>query len=361
MAIYHCSVKVISRSQGRSSVGASAYRSGERLYNERDGLAHDYRNKQGIEHKEILTPSEAPEWVNDREKLWNKVEKTENRKDSQLAREVEVSLPVELNREKQIDLIRDYAKTFTDKGMVADLAVHDKGDGNPHAHILLTMRPVDKEGFGNKAREWNSKEQLEQWREEWADKTNKHLERAGYKERIDHRSFKEQGIEKIPTLHEGHVVKAMEQRGIETDVGNKNREIKAQNRIVELIDKQISSFEKQRGLLVNDRSTNSVDGIRDKDNRIGNRIDECQERREHDVTKIERAESGIKSGAGEQYLEGVLSGISREIRDIEARAGQKPHADRGGCEGASVENQPDRGQQQDSKQRHRERDFGIDR
>lgn len=362
MAIYHCSVKVISRSQGRSSVGASAYRSGERLYNEKDGQAHDYRNKQGIAHTEILAPDNSPEWVKDREKLWNTVEKAENRKDSQLAREVEVSLPTELDRNQQLELVRSYTKeNFVDKGMVADVSIHDKLDGNPHAHILLTMRPLDQDKFGKKDRSWNSKDQLEKWRENWADKTNEYLEKAGFHEKIDHRSYEEQGIEKTPTVHEGHVVRAMEQRGIETEIGNKNREIKQDNRMIELMDKQISSLEKQKELIGYDRGASQDHGNRNEDYRARNGIDESQGHREQSVETLGRIEPHIKGGVGEQYLEGVLSDISREIHDIEKRAGQDTERNNNGIERPENEDRADRNKQQPVKQRTRERDFGFER
>lgn len=261
MAIYHCSVKVVSRSSGRSSVGASAYRSGEKLYNERDGMTHDYTKKSGIEHQEIIVPDNAPEWAKNREKLWNTVELTERRKDSQLAREIEVALPNELSKDARIELVRDYVKDFTVKGMVADVAIHDKGDGNPHAHIMLTMRKLEQEGFGKKEREWNDKQYVEQWRENWSKHANRVLEKEGHQERIDHRSYAEQGIEIAPTKHEGHIVRAMESRGIKTEVGELNRQILEENKMIGLIDKQISIHERS---LANERTR--VNGVENRDN-----------------------------------------------------------------------------------------------
>lgn len=273
MAIYHCSVKVISRSSGRSSVGASAYRSGSKLYDERSGLNHDYTKKTGVEYQEIMIPNNVLKWANDREKLWNAVEKIEKSKNSQLAREVEVSLPNELSKQARVDLVKDYVKeNFVDKGMVADFAIHDKGEGNPHAHIMLTMRPFEKDGTwgakgkkeyildkdGNKiytkkgnaksrkisTTNWDRKETLESWRKDWSKKANKYLEKEGYKEKIDHRSYKVRGIKKVPTKHEGHIVKAMESRGVETEIGNLNRQIQDKNKMIELIDKQIKHYER---------------------------------------------------------------------------------------------------------------------
>lgn len=247
MAIYHCTVKPISRGQGRSAIGSAAYRAGEKLENERDGLTHDYTHKQGIEHTEIITPEHAPDWAKNRQQLWNEVEKAETRINSRTAREIEVAVPKELNREQQIELLREYTKeNFVDKGMVADIALHDKKDGNPHAHIMLTTREIDQGGFTNKNRDWDKKEYLEQWREGWEKKANLALERAGHHERIDHRSYIDQGIEKIPTVHLGVDAAAMEKRGIQTEKGNINREIQLQNKELESIDKQIIDLQKYR-------------------------------------------------------------------------------------------------------------------
>lgn len=245
MAIYHCSVKVIGRSSGRSAVASSAYRAGENLYNERDGLTHDYTRKSGIVHTEIMKPEHAPEWASNRQRLWNEVEKAEKRINSQLAREVEVALPAELNKDQQINLVKEYVKeNFISMGMVADIAIHDKEDGNPHAHIMLTMRPFENGDFGKKEREWNKNEHIGQWRENWATTANKHLERSGSLERIDHRSYEDQGIDKIAQNTEGHIVRAMERKGRKTEIGDYNREAKEYNRILEELEKQLASLEK---------------------------------------------------------------------------------------------------------------------
>lgn len=230
MAIYHCSVKMVSRSTGRSSVAAAAYRSGEKLYNEREGIEHDFTRKRGIEHSEILLPENAPAAYQDRETLWNAVEFSEKRKDAQTAREIEIALPVELNRVEQIDLVREYAKeSFTDRGMCADICIHDKGDGNPHAHIMLTTREVTPEGFAGKCREWNDKKYVENWRQEWAAACNRQFEKKNIPERLDHRSFERQGKEQLPTIHLGVSAAAMERRGQQTDRGKINEEVRAAN------------------------------------------------------------------------------------------------------------------------------------
>ena len=199
MAIYHLTAKVVSRAKGQSVVAAAAYRASEALHDERYGLTHDYTRKQGVEHSEILLPKGAPEWMRDRQTLWNAVEANEKRKDSQLARELEIGLPIELTHAENVELVRDYVmKHFVAKGMVADFSVHEDDPNNPHAHVLLTMREVTPEGFGPKARSWNAKADLLQWRESWAETANKHLAQAGHAIRIDHRTLEAQNIELEP-------------------------------------------------------------------------------------------------------------------------------------------------------------------
>lgn len=261
MAIYHCSIKVIKRSQGKSAVAAAAYRSGEKLTNEWDGITHDYTKKGGIVHSEIMLPSHAPPELKERSILWNSVEENEKSSNAQLAREIEIALPVELNRQEQLSLVRAYVgDTFVSAGMCADFALHDKGDGNPHTHIMLTLRPFNEDGtWGAKCRkeydldrqgqrirlpsgafkshrvnttDWNDKGKAEQWRSAWSDYVNRSLEQNGIRERIDHRSYKRQGVEKIPTVHMGVAATQMERRNISTDKGNLNREIAAQNKLL---------------------------------------------------------------------------------------------------------------------------------
>jgi hypothetical protein len=262
MAIYHCHCKIISRGQGRSAVGAAAYRSGEKITNEYDGMEHDYTKKGGVSYSEIILCESAPKEYQDRATLWNEVERIEKGSRAQLSREYEVALPIELTKENQIQLVRNFAKeTFVDMGMCVDFSIHDKKDGNPHAHIMLTTRPIEKDGtWGAKATndyvldkngnrilqktdkqnrkiykriktdttDWNTKEFLQRSRESWAEKVNRELEKKNLPQRVDHRSFKEQGIDREPTIHEGGA-RGLEKRGIETDRGNINREIREAN------------------------------------------------------------------------------------------------------------------------------------
>ncbi|WP_197432028.1 MobQ family relaxase, partial [Sphingomonas sp. CCH15-F11] len=173
MAIYHFSAKVVSRANGSSAVASAAYRSASELHDVRLGRDHDFSNKAGVIHSEVMLPEGAPERLNDRSTLWNEVEAGEKRKDAQLAREVEFSIPREMNEKQGVALAQDFVKKqFVDRGMVADLNVHwDKakdGTPKPHAHVMLAMRDVGPEGFGKKNRDWNSTELLKDWREAWS-------------------------------------------------------------------------------------------------------------------------------------------------------------------------------------------------
>lgn len=271
MAIYHLCIKIISRGKGKSAVAASAYRSGEKIKNEYDGVVHDFTRKGGIAHTEILLPQNAPQEFANRSVLWNSVEKIEKSKNSQLAREIEIALPKELDREKQIELVREYVKeNFVNVGMCADIALHDKNDGNPHAHILLTMRPFNEDTtWGAKSKkeyildengekvklkngnyktrkidtvDWNEQGKAEEWRKSWADITNKYLEENSIQEKVDHRSYQRQDIEQIPTIHLGVSATQMEKKGIATDRGNINREIRKQNRLLQEIKLRIKAL-----------------------------------------------------------------------------------------------------------------------
>ena len=193
---------MISRSQGRSATAASAYRVAERIEDRRTGLVFDYAKRGGVDYTEILAPTHAPDWVSDRSELWNRVEESETRKNSQVAREVRVALPAELTHEARVALVRDFAQAqFVDRGMVADVALHAPGregdERNHHAHILLTTREIGPEGFTTKNRAWNAKEALEGWREAWARDSNAALERAGVEARVDHRTLEAQRDEAV--------------------------------------------------------------------------------------------------------------------------------------------------------------------
>ena len=258
MAIYHYSIKIISRGKGKSAVAAAAYRAGTKIINDYDGICHDYTKKQGVVHTEILLPNHASQEYVDRATLWNAVERVESNRNAQLAREIELALPKELSLGQNIALARDYVqRTFADKGMCADICIHDTGAGNPHAHVMLTMRPIEQDGedkgkWGAKSKkeyilnkngerirlpsgeyksrkinttDWNEQTRADEWRERWATAVNATFERLGMTERIDHRSYERQGLNILPTVHLGVAASQMEKKGIVTDRGNHNRQV----------------------------------------------------------------------------------------------------------------------------------------
>ena len=234
MAIFHFSAKVIGRSSGRSAVAAAAYRAGERLHDERIDRTHDFTNKAGVLHSEMMLPKGAPEAFPDRATLWNAVEAAEKRKDAQLAREVEFALPRELSKKDNIKLARKFVKAeFVEKGMIADLNVHwdigEDGEAKPHAHVMLTMREVTKNGFGAKVRDWNKTALIEQWRERWANHVNRALAERDIDARIDHRSLEAQGIALEPQDKIGPAASRIGGRGLEAERIEEHRAIAQRN------------------------------------------------------------------------------------------------------------------------------------
>lgn len=248
MAIYHCTTKTVNRSSGRTAVASMAYRAGEKLTDERTGLTHDFTRKEGVVYTEILSNLDTEL---DRRKVWNLAEKSENRKDARTAREWVIALPDELDEEQRKELAREFAQSLVDRyGVVADLAIHapSKGgdDKNHHAHILLTTRKaeLDTENklvltqkseieLSNTKRKslgmGTSQEEIKQIRATWANLANHALEYAGYRERIDHRSYADQGNQLQATIHEGSKVTQMRRKGIDTEISRFNDTIKQQN------------------------------------------------------------------------------------------------------------------------------------
>jgi len=253
MANYHMSIKIFSRGKGASAVQKAAYRAAETIKSEYDGETHDYTRKTGIIHKEVILPGNAPEEYKNRSELWNVVEKSERFINAQLAREIEISLPVELTKEQNIALARKFAKDiFVKDGMCADICVHDNGSGNPHAHIMLTMRPIEKDGsWGQKSRtvngrkiptvDWNEREKTEYWRKKWADYQNAVLEGYGIKSKVDYRSYLRQGKEQIPTVHMGKAI-WMEKKGVRTELGDINRNVDGWNKEIRQINARIKKL-----------------------------------------------------------------------------------------------------------------------
>jgi len=302
MSIYHCTIKIINRAGGRSAVSSAAYRSGEKLRNEETGIIHDFTRKGGVAYSEIMLPSNAPSSYSNRELLWNEVQKVESRSDAQLAREVEAALPVEMTRDEQLSCVRTFVKkNFVDEGMIADWALHDKGDGNPHVHIMLTVRGIDestkwmqkqKTVFANERDEsgraiynpdlpsYDSKnrEATAQYRipvlddngkqktrvrkgkgteylwekisipiNDWNDHSKAEIWRKSWAEEcnkylsedkiIDHRSYARQGIDKEATIHEGVTARRMEKDGNISERCEINREVRKRNNLREEIAK----------------------------------------------------------------------------------------------------------------------------
>ncbi|MFZ5823897.1 MAG: MobQ family relaxase [Bacillota bacterium] len=233
MAIFYLNAQIIGRSAGRTATGAAAYRSGERIVDERTGQIFDYSRRRGEIEGAIYAPTGSPAWAQDRALLWNAAEKAERRADAQVAREVVIAFPKELSKEQQRELIAGYVREqFVARGMVADVAIH-RNPGNPHAHIMLTMREMGPEGLSSKKnREWNKPEVLDSWREQWAAHANRALERSGREERIDHRSLAEQGSGRLPQVHLGPNAAAMERRGVATEKGEHNRLVAEHNAVV---------------------------------------------------------------------------------------------------------------------------------
>ena len=254
MAIFHLTAKVISRGKGQSAIAAAAYRSGERLRDEQANEQKFYQARaERIEFTAIMAPKDAPDWAQDRNQLWNHAERAEKRKDAQLAREIEISLPHELTPQQREWLVKDFAReAFVRKGYAVDIAIHapDKtsDDRNHHAHIMVTMRTLDGDGFAaKKDPSMNRREQLGEWREQWAHLANRHLERHGHEARIDHRSLKQQGIEREAGIHLGYAANEMAQRGAQSDRMDALRQVIARNDIrveVGKIERELAQLER---------------------------------------------------------------------------------------------------------------------
>jgi MobA/MobL family len=258
MAIFHLNAKVISRGKGQSAIAAAAYRSGDRLRDEQTGEQKFYKTSdERVQFTDIMAPKDAPEWAHDRNRLWNEAGRAEKRKDSQLAREIEVSLPHELTGQQREWLVKDFAReAFVRRGYAVDIAIHapykDSDDRNHHAHLMVTMRTLGPEGFAaTKDRALNGKAQLGEWREQWAHLANRHLERHGHEARIDHRSLKEQGTDREPTMHLGYAANEMSQRGAQSDRMDALQDILSRNEIrvdMKACDAELQALEREEAL-----------------------------------------------------------------------------------------------------------------
>ena len=355
MAIYHCSIKNIGRSSGRSAVASSAYRSGEKLEDKETGLTHDYTRKKGIEYTEIILCKNAPEEYADRATLWNEVQKVEKASDARLAREWELAIPRELSLEQGQKLVHDFAQSLADEGMCVDVAIHDKGDGNRHAHILGTTRPIKENGqWGQKekkdyaldengeripvinqetgqqkldsrnrkqwkritvqANDWNKTEKVEEWRERWARECNKYLEKD---KQVDHRSFKRQGKEQLPTIHEGYAARQIQRRTGMSELCQINKEIKSTNTKLQLLQKQ-----QRRLSLMSEQLKEKI--LKSKEDMKA--IYERYRRFIDDRTMGRTVNNSGEAGTGNPEMEGLLFRGEQMEREIEQR--ERPAAAR---------------------------------
>lgn len=288
MAIYHCSIKVGSKGKGQSAIAASAYRSGQKLIDNSTGLVSDYTRKHGIVFSEVSLCQNAPAEYANRETLWNAVHEIEKAKNSQLWREFEVALPQELNRTEQIDTVRDFVKILTEQGMCVDWSLHDKGDGNPHAHIMATMRSITEDGkwapksykvydldeYGERIyqrtdkqgrkqykshkknyNDWNDLERIEEWRAAWATCCNSRLAMC---EQIDHRSYKRQGIDQEPTIHESYAARQIAARGGFSEQVHVNEQIRRRNAMLIQITEQLRNIEQQLAMLIQEKGSAAI-------------------------------------------------------------------------------------------------------
>lgn len=343
------------RSSGRSAVASSAYRSGEKLEDKETGLTHDYTRKKGIEYTEIILCKNAPEEYADRATLWNEVQKVEKASDARLAREWELAIPRELSLEQGQKLVHDFAQSLADEGMCVDVAIHDKGDGNRHAHILGTTRPIKENGqWGQKekkeydldengekipvinpetgqqkldsrnrkqwkritvqANDWNKTEKVEEWRERWARECNKYLEKD---KQVDHRSFKRQGKEQLPTIHEGYAARQIQQRTGMSELCQINKEIKSTNTKLQLLQKQqrrLSLMSEQ----LKEKILKSKEDMKTIYERYRKFID--------DRTMGRTVNNSGEAGTGNSEMEGLLFRGEQMEREIEQR--ERPAASR---------------------------------
>lgn len=387
MAIYHCSIKIIGRSDGKSAVASSAYRSGEKLMDDRTGLIHDFTKKSGVVFTEVSLPAHAPPEYADRNVLWNAVEKVEKKSIAQLAREIEVALPKELSRECQIEIVRRYVQeNFVSVGMCADWALHDKGDGNPHAHIMLTMRGIKPDGSwaqkekkiyaldeeGNRIplidpatgeqklgkrneklwkritvepNDWNDHSKAEIWRKSWADICNEYL---SLEQQIDHRSYKRQELDLEPTIHEGYRARKMEKAGFVSKRCEYNRIVRKLNELKGrwlLTVKELQKTIMEKGRMLYERITGHF---------RGNHGDFQMSGRHAGYS----GEPAVSAGAVE-IGKFRTAGIAREIKCREQEAlSRKPESDRTESEISNTE-QAIAGIMQRVKEKARERDERI--
>lgn len=357
MAIYHLSIKNISRGKGKTAIAAAAYRAGTTLQDQETGITHSYTKKTEVAYTEIILPEHAPEEYRNREILWNEVQKVETQDRARLAREWEVAIPNELDLDQAKTLIRNFGESLVKEGMCIDLAIHWK-NGNHHAHIMGTTRPIGKDGKwapkerkgykldaeGNKipvidpktgkqkigargrkmwqretvqANDWNRREKVEEWRKRWADCCNKYLDRE---QQLDHRSYERQGVTQLPTVHEGYAARLMEQRGTVSDLCQRNRDIKLYNHITALHQKSMQELKLLKQAMAKEPDYREL------------RMDGCRlaERLLHKYGN-QWAEKRAKEDFDEKTkdISNTISRLEKNIKEIETKYKQKALKKRG--------------------------------
>lgn len=348
MAIYHCSIKNISRGSGKSAVASASYRAGEKLEDLETGLIHDYTQKKEIAYSEIFLCKNAPKEYQDRGTLWNAVEQIEKQSKARLAREWEVALPNELTLEQSKELVKGFAQSLVDEGMCVDVNIHWK-EGNHHAHIMATVRAINEKGqwapktkkvycrdvYGEKIplidkntglqkvdkqnrkqwkcykddyTDWNKREKVEEWRSRWAEHCNMALEKAQSMARVDHRSYAAQGIEELPTIHEGYMARKIEADGGISERCEINREIRQKNNLIrEIIDEiksithQITELTQQKGEEINERFANLFK----------------RQRRSRENINSERGNSSGKRGVEGSELQSFITNLDSQRQTAE--------------------------------------------
>lgn len=366
MAIYHCSIKNISRGSGKSAVASSSYRAGEKLEDLETGLIHDYTRKKEIAYSEIFLCKNAPKEYQDRGTLWNAVEQIEKQSKARLAREWEVALPNELTLEQSKELVKGFAQSLVDEGMCVDVNIHWK-EGNHHAHIMGTVRAINEKGqwapktkkvycrdvYGEKIplidkktglqkvdkqnrkqwkcykddyTDWNKREKVEEWRSRWAEHCNIALEKAQSVDRVDHRSYAAQGKEILPTIHEGYIARKIEANGGISERCEINREIRGKNYLIQkfiyeiqLLTKQITDLTKQKGEEINERFANLFNRQRRSRENVNSERGNSSGKRGIEGTDIQSFIANLDSERGTAEIERQRSETERKNRDDERK------------------------------------------
>lgn len=345
VAIFHLSAKIISRKAGRSATAAAAYRSGEKIIDERTGEIHDYTRKAGVEHSEVVMPSSS-DWMPSRSELWNATELKNKRADSQVAREFVIALPDELSPSERTQLALRFARELADTySVAADVAIHapsqEGDDRNHHAHILTTTNRIDGRKLGNKIREldlvahtmggkFGQANEIDRLRERWAEMANQALEQAGHGVRIDHRSLEAQGIDRVATSHQGPTVTAMERKGKPTKVAQRVKEqvaeivakTDADAAIIRAKERQIGLLEELLDELHTKRENNEHERQQDFE-RIRGNLDAAQRTRvaaraEHQVAFDALSASSANLSSAVTTLEASRGHINGAIRELQA-------------------------------------------